>query len=296
MAEGRIIKAISGFYYVQADDGIYTCKGRGVFRKQKITPLVGDFVTFDYTDEKEGYIQTIADRKNELTRPPIANITQAIIVTTACEPIFSSLLLDRFLVKVAAKGIKPIIVMTKKDLATNADITKMNHYIADYEALGYDVYFVTLEDKDSKLESIQKHLKNEVTVLIGQSGVGKSSLLNKISPNLQIATDEISKSLGRGKHTTRHVELIKMNEGLVADTPGFSSLEFTELNQEELDNCFIEMRDYKSTCKFRSCLHIKEPQCAVKQAVELGNIKQYRYDHYMQFLKEIKDRKPRYSS
>lgn len=296
MAEGRIVKALSGFYYVQAEDGIYACKGRGVFRKQKITPLVGDFVTFDYTDKNEGYIQTIADRKNELTRPPIANITQAVIVTTVCEPTFSSLLLDRFLVKVEAKNIKPIIVVTKKDLASDSDLISMNNYIADYKSLGYDVYFVDLKNQASSLQVIKEQLKDEVTVLIGQSGVGKSSLLNKISPNLQIQTGEISKSLGRGKHTTRHVELIEINEGLVADTPGFSSLEFTELEQEELDACFIEMKEYKNACKFRSCLHVKEPQCAIKQAVDLGHIKQYRYDHYVQFLKEIKDRKPRYSS
>src|SRR5699024_9419701 len=175
----------------------------------KITPLVGDFVTFDYTDKSEGYIQTIADRKNELTRPPIANITQAIIVTTVCEPKFSSLLLDRFLVKVETKNIKPIIVVTKKDLASEHDINNMNNYIADYKSLGYDIYFVALKGQASPLQSVKEQLKGEVTVLIGQSGVGKSSLLNKLSPNLKIETGEISKSLGRGKHTTRHVELIE---------------------------------------------------------------------------------------
>lgn len=296
MAEGQIIKAVSGFYYVQSHDGIYTCKGRGVFRKQKITPLVGDFVSFDYTDKDEGYIQTIEKRKNELTRPPIANITQSIIVTTACEPDFSSLLLDRFLVKLEEKDIKPIIVITKIDLATDEESASIHEYIADYKALGYDVYVVALEGKTTDLTFLLKHLAEEVSVLIGQSGVGKSTLLNELSPNLQIETDEISKSLGRGKHTTRHVELMEVNNGLVADTPGFSSLEFTKLEQEELANCFIEMRSLKASCKFRSCLHIKEPKCAVKQAVELGDIKQYRYDHYVQFLKEIQDRKPRYST
>jgi len=296
MAAGRIIKALSGFYYVQSGDRVYTCKGRGVFRNQRITPLVGDYVTFDYTDDGEGYIQTIEERKNELTRPPIANITQAIIVTTVSEPDFSSQLLDRFLVKVEAKEIKPLIVMTKKDLATDAEIAVMYDYIADYEALGYTVYFVSLEQDTSEVELIKQHFKDEVTVLMGQSGVGKSTLLNVIKPTLEIKTGEISKSLGRGKHTTRHVELLEVAGGFVADTPGFSSMEFQTLEQEALSDCFIEMKKNKAYCKFRSCLHVKEPQCAVKKAVESGEIKQYRYDHYLQFLQEIIDRKPRYSS
>lgn len=296
MAEGRIIKALSGFYYVQHENDVYSCRARGVFRNQKITPLVGDFVTFNHTDEGEGYIQTIEQRENELVRPPIANVTQAIIATTACQPNFSSLLLDRFLVEVEAKHIKPLIVITKKDLATAAEIAVMNDYIADYQALGYPVYFVALEQATDSVEPIKQHFKSEVTVLMGQSGVGKSTLLNVIRPNLHIKTGEISKSLGRGKHTTRHVELLEINEGLVADTPGFSSLEFATLEQGELADCFVEMKDHKSSCKFRTCLHVKEPQCAVKNAVETGSIKQYRYDHYVQFLQEIMERKPRYSS
>lgn len=296
MAEGRIVKALSGFYYVQADDGVYACRGRGVFRNQNITPLVGDFVTFDHTEDKEGYIQTIEPRKNELVRPPIANVTQAIITTTVCQPKFSSLLLDRFLVKVEAKQIKPIIVVTKKDLATVKEIATMNDYIADYRTLGYDVYFIGMNDVTDEMNKIKQHLTDEVTVLMGQSGVGKSTLLNTIHPSLNIETGEISKSLGRGKHTTRHVELIALNDGLVADTPGFSSLEFDTLEQEALSDCFVEMRELRPACKFRSCLHVKEPQCAVKKALELGEVKQYRYDHYIQFLDEIKNRKPRYSS
>src|SRR5699024_4757850 len=160
MAEGRIVKALSGFYYVQAGDGIYACTGRGVFRKQKITPLVGDFVTFDYTDNNEGDIQTIAARINELTRPPIANITQAVNVTTVREATFSSLLLDRFLVKVEAKNIKPNIVVTKKDLASDSDLISMNNYIADYKSLGYDVYFVDLKNQASSLQVIKEQLKD----------------------------------------------------------------------------------------------------------------------------------------
>lgn len=296
MAEGRIMKALSGFYYVKSEDKVYACKGRGVFRNQNITPLVGDFVVFDHTDEGEGYIQEIKERHNELVRPPIANITQCIIVNAVTEPTFSPLLLDRFIVKVESNQMKPIIVVTKKDKATDKQQKSMNEYVADYQALGYPVYFVALDGEGSNVQQIKSHFKEEVTVLMGQSGVGKSTLLNDIRPSLQIATGGISKSLGRGKHTTRHVELLELENGLVADTPGFSALEFATIEAEDLSDYFIEMKSRKPACKFRSCLHVKEPQCAIKHAVEVGEIKQYRYDHYVQFLQEIKDRKPRYSN
>jgi|SRR5690625_872588 len=295
MKEGRIIKALSGFYYVQSNSTVYACKGRGVFRNKNITPLVGDFVSFDITDEDEGYITKIHPRKNELKRPPIANVTQAIIVNAASNPSFSSLLLDRFLVLVESNRIKPIILITKKDLATLQDIEQIKRYIKNYERLGYQVTFISLETAN-KLDKIEKHFEDEVTVLIGQSGVGKSSLLNTINPSFKIETNEISTRLGRGKHTTRHVELLQVNNGLVADTPGFSSLDFNAIEAEDLSNYFIEMKALKVQCKFRRCFHHKEPQCAVKQAVETGEIKQYRYDHYLQFLQEILERKPRYSN
>lgn len=296
MAEGRIMKALSGFYYVKSGDEIFACKGRGVFRNQKITPLVGDFVLFDHTDKGAGYIQEIKARKNELVRPPIANITQGMIVNAVTEPAFSPLLLDRFLVKVESNQIKPIIVVTKRDLATDEEIKVMDEYILHYKALGYPTFFVSLDRANEELEAIKACFTGEITVLMGQSGVGKSTLLNVIEPGLNIETGEISKSLGRGKHTTRHVELLEIQDGFVADTPGFSSLEFTTLEAEQLSDCFIEMRKKKQSCKFRSCLHVKEPKCAVKQAVEIGEMKQYRYDHYLQFLQEIMERKPRYSN
>lgn len=293
MAEGRIIKALSGFYYVKSGDEIYTCRGRGVFRNQNISPLVGDFVKFDITEHKEGYIQEIEKRKNELVRPPVANITQGIIVNAAVDPKFSALLLDRFLVVVEALGISPLIVITKKDLATEADIADINSYLADYEKIGYTVKFLSL-DKPQELNQIKVFLKDHVTVVIGQSGVGKSTLLNVINPAFDIKTGEISKSLGRGKHTTRHVELLEVNEGLVADTPGFSALEFTDIEAEELSSYFIEINRASENCKFRMCLHDKEPGCAVKSAVETGYITSYRHAHYLTFLNEIKNRKPRY--
>ncbi|UJL47895.1 ribosome small subunit-dependent GTPase A [Virgibacillus sp. NKC19-16] len=293
MAEGRIIKALSGFYYVKADERIYQCRGRGLFRNKKITPLVGDFVTFDISNPNEGYIMEIKQRENELIRPPIANINQAIIVSSAVEPVFSTVLLDQFLVLIEAKDIKPVIFITKMDLASEAEISKMISYQKEYQEIGYAVELLSTKEP-VQLPDLDHYFSRNVTVFAGQSGVGKSSLLNALNPSLLLKTAEISKSLGRGKHTTKHVELQQVHHGLVADTPGFSSLDLREIDSEELTDCFPEMREIKADCKFRGCMHNKEPKCAVKQAVELGEITAYRYKNYLRFLKEIQSRKPRY--
>src|SRR5690625_1140759 len=294
MLEGRIIKSLSGFYSVMTDEGIYTCKGRGVLRNQNITPLVGDLVSLKETDEQTGYITKVMARKNELVRPPIANVTQAIIVHSACQPSFNPLLLDRFLVLVESKQILPMIVITKLDLAKDDEWEQVYSYKNEYEAIGYDVQFLSLF-KEPDLSSIKQFFANQITVLTGQSGVGKSTLLNQINPALKIETKEISQTLGRGKHTTRHVELMEINDGLVADTPGFSSVELTSIETEQLSLYFKEMKQFIDHCKFRGCLHYREPQCAVKQAVDDGIIHTYRYDNYLKFLQEIMSRKPRYS-
>lgn len=293
MKEGRIIKALSGFYYVQADERVYSCKGRGVFRKQKVTPLVGDFVTFSVTNDEEGYITEVKERRNEFFRPPIANVSQAVIVISATYPTFSPLLLDRFLTLVESKRIRPMIVVTKRDLLDDEEERKVKEYIDYYETIGYPVLFVSLHN-ESDLTQVIQFFKDEVTVLMGQSGVGKSTLLNAINPDFNIETQEISASLGRGRHTTRHVELWPVHGGLVADTPGFSSLDFDHLEAHELSDCFIEMKELSAQCKFRRCLHKKEPHCAVKNAFQDGTIATFRYNHYEQFLQEILDRKPRY--
>jgi ribosome biogenesis GTPase / thiamine phosphate phosphatase len=293
MPEGKIVKALSGFYYVQTTDDLYQCRGRGVFRNKNITPLVGDIVSFDLREEKEGYITEVKQRTNELVRPPIANITQAIIVSSAVSPDFSTTLLDRFLVLIEAKGITPIIFITKIDLLTEEQLIDIRKFQADYEAIGYKIEMFSTKQPDD-LDRIKAYLKDEVTVIAGQSGVGKSSLINVLSPETSLKTAEISKSLGRGKHTTRHVELIEINGGLVADTPGFSALDFSEIEAEELSYCFPEMRELVDSCKFRGCLHKKEPKCAVKAAVENGELPEYRYEHYISFLEEIQTRKPRY--
>ncbi|HLR74904.1 MAG TPA: ribosome small subunit-dependent GTPase A [Virgibacillus sp.] len=294
MAEGRIIKALSGFYYVKtADDQVYECRGRGVFRKRNITPLVGDFVSFDSDHHQEGYITEIKPRQNELVRPPIANIDQAIIVSSASMPHFSHLLLDRFLVLIESKHIKPIIFISKMDLITDDEQAIFSTIKNDYEQIGYSVELISAKDPKS-LQHLDHYFTDKISVISGQSGVGKSSILNALNASLFIETDEISKSLGRGKHTTRHVELVEVLGGLVADTPGFSSLEFDEIEQEELGDCFPEMRRVKDMCRFRGCMHDQEPRCAVKKAVENGQINDKRYNHYLSFLQEIKLRKPRY--
>lgn len=293
MPEGRIVKALSGFYYVQSSDKMYACKGRGLFRNQNITPLVGDYVIFEKTNDGEGYITEMKPRKNELIRPPIANVTQAVVVHSANYPTFSALLLDRFLVILELKNIKPLILITKKDLATKKQIKKIERYKKAYEQLGYKVQFLSLTE-DTDVEKIIQFFEGETTVLMGQSGVGKSTLLNVINPQFDIKTGEVSTTLGRGRHTTRHVELLVINNGLVADTPGFSLIEFSEIEAEDLANGFVELKEYGKRCKFRSCLHDKEPNCAVKKAVDDGQIEKFRYKHYLSFLQEILSRKPRY--
>ncbi|MEC3607052.1 ribosome small subunit-dependent GTPase A [Bacillus glycinifermentans] len=293
MPEGKIIKALSGFYYVLDGDQVIQCRGRGIFRKNKVIPLVGDDVVYQADNDKEGYLLEIKKRVNELVRPPISNVDQAVLVFSAKEPNFSTSLLDRFLVLVEANDIKPIICITKMDLAGEDREGEIRRYAEDYRQIGYHVYLTSTKN-GSGTEEIIPHFQDSITVFAGQSGVGKSSLLNAISPGLELKTARISAHLGRGKHTTRHVELIHAGGGLIADTPGFSSLEFTGIEAEDLGYTFLEIAEKSAACKFRGCLHVKEPDCAVKKAVENGEIASYRYDHYVEFLSEIKDRKPRY--
>lgn len=293
MKEGKIVKALSGFYYVQSEDNLYACKGRGVFRKRKINPLVGDLVTFDVTDEAEGYITEVKERNNVFKRPPIANIDQAIVVSSAKTPSFSPLLLDRFLVVFEAKHITPVIFITKVDLISKEEKEALNYYKQVYEDIGYTVELVIASD-NSDLTYLKPYLSQKISVITGQSGVGKSSILNAMDASLLIETAEISSSLGRGKHTTRHVELLSIGNGLIADTPGFSAVDMEEIEQEDLGDCFPEMNERKKDCKFRGCLHLKEPHCAIKKAVDEDAIAQHRYDSYLHFLKEIQERKVRY--
>lgn len=296
MPKGQIRKALSGFYYVLDEDGErYTqCRGRGIFRNRQITPLVGDFVDYKADNDREGTILDIEERQNELVRPPIANIDQAILVFSAKQPDFHPLLLDRFLVAVESFNIKPVICLTKMDLLTEAEHAALDRYVEDYRNIGYEV-IETYKDDPALQQRLMPVLEAKTSVLAGQSGVGKSTLLNTILPSLKLKTDDISQALNRGKHTTRHVELIGVNGGLLADTPGFSSFDFDQLEKEELSACFPEMQQRSNACKFRECLHLNEPKCAIKKAVETGEIPAYRHKHYVKFLEEIMSRKPRYS-
>ncbi|GAE91679.1 ribosome small subunit-stimulated GTPase EngC [Gracilibacillus boraciitolerans JCM 21714] len=265
----------------------------GVFRQKKITPLVGDQVEFEYQDIKEGYIISVDERDNQLTRPPIANVDQAIIVTSVKEPNLSVNLLDKFLVLVESKAIQPLLFFTKMDLLTEVEAKSVKEKLTYYQQIGYSIEFLSTKDNEM-IAQLSIHLNDKVSVFAGQSGVGKTSILNQIVPGLNLETDDISASLGRGKHTTRHVELIPFESGLVADTPGFSSLDFKEIQLENLPQYYPEFAVLQNDCKFRGCMHIQEPKCAVKQALVNGEILKERYDNYVQFAEEIKNRKPRY--
>ncbi len=297
MPKGQIRKALSGFYYVLDEDGerYIQCRGRGVFRNRQISPLVGDFVDYKADNDLEGTILHVYERKNELVRPPIANIDQAILVFSAKQPDFHPLLLDRFLTAIESHDIQPVICLTKMDLVSEQEKHAIMDYIADYEKIGYEVIPTFIDDPDLQ-QRLMPVLEGKISVLAGQSGVGKSTMLNTILPSLELKTDDISKALNRGKHTTRHVELIAVNSGLLADTPGFSSFDFETMEKEELSGCFPEMADRSNACKFRECLHLNEPKCAIKAAVDSGEIPEYRYKHYLKFLEEIMTRKPRYSN
>jgi ribosome biogenesis GTPase len=288
--KGQIIKALSGFYYVASEDEIFQTRARGNFRNRKITPLVGDEVIFESSNQTDGYLLEILPRKNELVRPPVANVDQGVVVTSLVEPNFSYNLLDRFLVTLEYEGIEPIIFLTKADLVK--DLAAMKAIEETYQAIGYHVITSKAEGED--LLELQRYFPERITVFMGQSGAGKSTLLNRIVPELALETGEISESLGRGKHTTRHVELLPICDGLVADTPGFSSIDFLEIEAVELPKLFPDFLAVASNCRFRECMHLNEPDCAVKQGVAANEIAETRYKNYVQFLEEIENRRPVY--
>lgn len=283
MQKGQIIKSLSGFYYVESQGKVYQCRARGKFRKDELKPLVGDYCEFSVENQNDGYIFQIMPRKNSLIRPPIANVDQALLVFSAKEPDMNTLLLDRFLILIEHENIHPIICVSKMDLIEEETIKNI---MSSYEKAGYQVLYVS-STQNHGIEDIKKLFKDKITVVTGQSGVGKSSLLNALDIHLKIDTNEISKALGRGKHTTRHVELLKMYDGYVADTPGFSSLEL-QIEPVDLAQSYHDFAELSEQCKFRGCLHESEPHCAVKDAVNDGNISLERYEHYLMFLKESK--------
>lgn len=276
---GRIIKIVSNDYTVKCEDGnTYICKARGVFRNKKITPLVGDFVKI--TKEKN-LIEEIMKRKNELIRPPVSNIDIALVVTSAKEPDFSSNLLDKMIDIIEFNNIIPVICISKYDLLDNTK--EMDEIITYYKKIGYKVFINT------QIEEIKKIFKDNVTILTGQTGVGKSSLINKLEKSMDLKTGEISKALGRGKHTTRHTELFELFDGYVADTPGFSSLNFIGMNKEDIRDNFIEFNEYKDKCKYRDCMHVNEDDCEIKRRVSNNEILKSRYDNYVKFILEKRE-------
>ena len=246
---------------------MHQCRARGKFRKQDIKPVVGDFVEFQKGNHDDGYLLKILERKNVLRRPPIANIDQALLVFSRKEPDFSTVLLDKFLLLIEHYHIKPIIVISKMDIEGDDSIYQ---YIQEYRNAGYTV-IETSSKQNKGINEIKEIFKDQVTVITGQSGVGKSTLLNALDISLNLETNQISKALGRGKHTTRHVELMNLYDGYVADTPGFSSLEL-EMEPTEAARAYHDFDEYATACKFRGCLHDSEPHCAVKEAVDEGKI------------------------
>ena len=271
--KGQIIKISSDLYFVSHDNKTYPCKCRGIFRKEHITPVVGDYVLFSV---EEKIIEEVLPRKNTFQRPKVSNIDQAFIITSLKLPDFSLNLLDKFIVLMEINNVKPIICITKEDLLNKEEIEKINKILKYYQSLGYIVVYNTEEEK------IKELLKNKTSVFTGQTGAGKSTLLNRLNPTWQLETGEVSMALGRGRHTTRVVELFECFNGKVMDTPGFSALELTDYTKEQIKDAFVEFKEYP--CPFKDCLHTKEKECSVKQAVEEGKILRSRYDNYINFI------------
>lgn len=282
---GVILKGIGGFYYIESRGEIFECKARGIFRKEKITPLVGDRVEISVNENGNNSIDKILPRSNYFNRPPISNVDNLVIVASTCEPKPNTLIIDRLTAIAVHKNVKPIIVFTKNDLYDASEYTDI------YK--NTDIPTFTVSNKTGEgADQIRALLDNSISVFTGNTGVGKSSLINCIAPGFSLETGEISQKLGRGRHTTRHVELFKVGNGYIADTPGFSSLDFETndiIKKDELADCFPEFSDYLGLCKFTSCSHINDKGCKIKQAVEEGHIHPSRHQNYIALFNEVKD-------
>ena len=289
--KGKIIKGIAGFYYVHiVHSGIYECKAKGVFRNKKIKPLVGDNVEIEVLDEenKIGNIVKIFDRENELIRPAVSNISQALVVFAIANPMPNLNLLDRFLVMMERNNVDTIICFNKTDLVSEEEIIKYRNI---YVNAGYHVMFTSTKDNVG-IEEVKRMIEGKTTAFAGPSGVGKSSLLNALIPDANSETGEISEKIKRGKHTTRHTEIFNVGGNTyLMDTPGFSSLYVNDFEKEELQEYFREFKEYNNKCRFVGCAHINEPDCTVKQAVEEGTISSLRYENYVLMYDEIKNKR-----
>lgn len=291
--QGKIIKGIAGFYYVEvAESGVYECKAKGVFRKDKVKPLVGDDVELEVLDEQEktGNITAILPRRNALIRPAVANVDQAMVIFAMKNPRPNFSLLDRFLLMMERQGVKTIICLNKQDLADPEEAEEIRRV---YRECGYQVVLTSLKE-EAGMADVEELLRGKTTVVAGPSGVGKSSLTNRMQGEVLMETGEISRKLKRGKHTTRHSQLIPLGKDtFLCDTPGFTSLYVEEMDKEELRFYFPEFTHYEGKCRFQGCVHIHEPGCAVKDALEAGKLSRRRYDNYVEFYEELKEKEKR---
>ncbi|MEI3521302.1 ribosome small subunit-dependent GTPase A [Laedolimicola intestinihominis] len=289
--QGKIVKGIAGFYYVHvAESGIYECKAKGAFRNQKVKPLVGDNVRLEVLDEeqKKGNIEEILPRKNELIRPAVANIDQALVIFAAAKPKPNFNLLDRFLILMQYQKVPAVVCFNKQDMVDAEELQLLKN---TYESAGYQVIF-TSAAKEEGIQAVRDLLKGKTTTVAGPSGVGKSSLINLLSPEAEMETGDISRKIERGKHTTRHSELFALDENtFICDTPGFSSIYLPEMEKEELGIYFPEIAEYEPFCRFQGCAHIHEPGCGVKEALEEKKISPIRYDNYKLLYEELKDKR-----
>lgn len=289
--QGKIIKGIAGFYYIHAENGqVYECKAKGAFRKQKIKPLVGDMVRIAVLDEAEhlGNVEEILPRKNELIRPAVANIDMALVIFAAAKPEPNFNLLDRFLCMMEFQNVPVTICFNKTDLV---DEEKIEEYRRIYEPAGYRI-MSTCTRTGEGVDAVKALLHGKTTTVAGPSGVGKSSLINALQSDVQMQTGVISDKIDRGKHTTRHSEIVPvMEDSYIMDTPGFSSMDVPGFEKEDLWTCFPEFREYEPYCKFQGCSHINEPDCGVKEALAEGKISSVRYENYKLLYEELKNMK-----
>lgn len=289
LIQGTLMKGYAGFYYVYAEDRVWECSLRGRFRVKKQDFIPGDKVLILPGSGDKGTIEKVLERQNVLVRPTIANVDQALLIFAEKTPDPDYNLLDRLLVQIGKEQIDCLLIFTKSDLVKDLSNSAAEYY----RRIGYQVLSVSNKTKQG-IPEVAEYLQGRISVLAGPSGVGKSSLLNALEPGHMLKTGEVSDKIGRGKHTTRHVELISVNGGLVADTPGFSSLNMPEMKREELQDYFPEFDEYRRLCRFKSCLHDREPVCAVKDALEDSKILSSRYEHYLQFLKEVIEKERKY--
>ena len=299
--QGKILKGIAGFYYIEtSDEKIYECKAKGIFRKDNIKPMVGDDVEIDIIDEEKqiGNIIRILPRRAQLLRPPVANVDQAVILFAIVKPDPNYNLLDRFLIMMRQQNLPVIICFNKQDIASEEEKQKLTE---SYENCGYKVLFISVKE-DKGLDELKALLKGKTTTLAGPSGVGKSSLLNKLVPDADMQIGELSRKIERGKNTTRHSELFFVKElsdegfdTFIIDTPGFTSLELRDVSVDTLMQYYLEFEDYEPECRFGGCSHIAEPDCGVKNALEKGLISKVRYDNYKLLYEELRNMRPVYT-